>query len=155
MIARLTAQKIHLDDAITRIAAVPGQVLEVGLGKGRTYNHLRTKLPDREILVFDGSLHAPSDVHPPKHLLALGNFIETLPAAVNAQISAALIHADIGSDDRSYDARLADSIAPVLAQLLATNGLLLCDRPLVTPTLVAIESPATPWPYFRYRSARQ
>ncbi|MEZ5668217.1 MAG: class I SAM-dependent methyltransferase [Alphaproteobacteria bacterium] len=151
MIARLAAQRAHLDDAAARIAAVPGPVLEIGLGKGRTYDHLRRRLPDRRILVFDGSLHAPADLHPPAADLVLGDFRDTLPAAAGSLARAALIHADIGSDDRAADRRLASAIAPWLADLLAPAGLLLSDRPMPSPALVPADAPATAWPYYRYR----
>ena len=151
MIARLSAQRAHLDAAAAAIAGLPGPVLEVGLGKGRTYHHLRTLLPDRPIHVFDGCLHAAEDMHPPAGRLVLGDFRDTLPAAVRRLTPAALIHADIGSDDRAADAALAATIAPMLAALLAPGGLLLGDRAMPAPGLVEDAGPGTAWPYFRYR----
>ncbi|MGH6887075.1 MAG: class I SAM-dependent methyltransferase, partial [Geminicoccales bacterium] len=40
-IRRLEAQRACLDLAAARIADLPGPVLELGLGNGRTYDHLR------------------------------------------------------------------------------------------------------------------
>lgn len=151
MIARLSAQRAHLDAAAAAIAGLPGPVLEVGLGKGRTYDHLRTLLLQRTIHVFDGSLHAPEGVHPPAERLVLGDFRDTLPAAVRRLPPAALIHADIGSDDRAADAALAATIAPMLAALLAPGGLLLSDRAMPAPGLTADQGPETAWRYYRYR----
>lgn len=151
MIARLTAQCAHLDDALQQIRDLAGPVLEIGLGKGRTYDHLRARLPGRDIFVFDGSLHAPADAHPPTGRLILGDFRETLAAARATLPPAALIHADIGSDDRTADAALAATIAPALAGLLAPGGLLLSDRAMPAPALVPVQAPQTAWPYFRYR----
>jgi len=153
MIARLTAQRTHLAAAAECIAGVPGPVLEVGLGKGRTYDHLRTLLPERPIHVFDGSLHAPEGARPPADRLTLGDFRHTLPAAAGRLPPAALIHADIGSDDREADAALAASIAPLLAAMLASEGLLLGDRAMPAPQLADDPGPQTDWPYFRYRRA--
>lgn len=151
MIARLAAQRRHIDDAAAAVAAVPGPVLEIGLGKGRTYDHLRRRFPDREIVVFDGSVHAPADAAPPAGSLVLGDFRETLPAVVGTLAPAALIHADIGSDDRITDAALAAAIAPALARLLAPGGLLIGDRPMPAADLVRVPAPETAWPYYRYR----
>lgn len=155
MIARLSAQQLHLDDAAAHIAEVAGPVLEIGLGKGRTYDHLRKRFPGRDIYVFDGSVHAPADVVPPADRLIIGDFRETLPAAVGNLAPAALIHADIGSDDRAADAALAASIAPILARLLAADGLLLSDREMPDRALRKLTAPETPWPYYRYRSAKR
>jgi len=52
-IRRLEAQRLCLDWATARIAATPGVVLELGLGNGRTYDHLASRLgPGREIHAF-------------------------------------------------------------------------------------------------------
>ena len=52
-IRRLEAQRACLNQAALAIAALPGPVLELGLGNGRTYDHLRELLPGREIFVFE------------------------------------------------------------------------------------------------------
>ncbi len=49
----MTAQRDCLALAARLVADVPGPVLELGLGNGRTYDHLREILPGREIFVFD------------------------------------------------------------------------------------------------------
>ena len=151
MIARLSAQQAHLDDAINHAAHVPGPVLEIGLGKGRTYDHLCARLPHKIVMAFDGSLHAPGEVHPSRERLVLGDFRETLPAAIGKIAPAAIIHADIGSDDRKADFQLVETIAPYLAALLHMDGILLSDRTMPTPALVAVDAPTTCWPYFRYK----
>lgn len=153
MIDRLSAQQLHLDDAAAQISGVTGPVLEIGLGKGRTYDHLRKRFPDRDIFVFDGSVHAPAEVVPPADRLIIGDFRETLAATVGTLAPAALIHADLGSDDRAADAALAASIAPVLPHLLAADGLLLSDREMADWALQRLSALDTPWPYYRYRLA--
>ena len=57
-IRRLEAQRACLDHAARAIAGLPGPVLELGLGNGRTYDHLRELLPEREIFVFERQLAA-------------------------------------------------------------------------------------------------
>ena len=46
VIRRLTAQRDLLNWAAEEISPA-GLILELGLGNGRTYDHLRTRLPDR------------------------------------------------------------------------------------------------------------
>ena len=72
MIRRLTAQRACLDWVASAIGGVPGPVLEIGLGNGRTYDHLCGRLPDREIHVFDRVIAAHPDSVPPDELLYLG-----------------------------------------------------------------------------------
>ena len=52
LLFRLEAQRLCLEWAFGEIAGMPGIVFEMGLGHGRTYDHLRTHLPKREIYVL-------------------------------------------------------------------------------------------------------
>ena len=53
-IRRLMAQKMALAWATDQVVGRPGPVLELGLGNGRTYDHLREILGStREIFVFE------------------------------------------------------------------------------------------------------
>ena len=56
-------------------------MLELGLGNGRTYDHLRELFPDRKIYVCERTVAAHPDCVPPPELLLLGDMRETLPAA--------------------------------------------------------------------------
>src|SRR3546814_11751091 len=93
-IRRLEAQRSLLDWAVASIGDPPGLVLEVGLGNGPTYDHLRQKLPGRDIYALDRANHAkPASVPPPDRLL-LGDFIATPPdLARQHSRHAASIHA--------------------------------------------------------------
>jgi len=161
MIARLVTQRAALDTAARLVAPLDGPVLEIGLGKGRTYSHLRTLLPEREIYAFDRELHAPPGATPPEGYLLLGDFRETLAAMVERHCRpAALAHADIGSEDREKDAALARAIAGPIVALMAVGGLVLGDRALPHPRLREIDAPTValpagiaPWRYFPYRVA--
>ena len=155
MIARLTAQRDHLEAAAIAIHDVPGPVLEIGLGKGRTYDHLRLLFSDREIFAFDGSVHAPpSRVPDPGHLF-VGDFRETLPAATGKlPAPAALAHADFGSEDRDRDAEQAKWLGPLIDNLMAPCGVVISDRSLTVDHWSVIERPQGAWAYFMWRVAR-
>ena len=53
MIARLTTQRACLSAALALITDIPGPILEIGFGKGRSYDFLRHAAPSREIYAFD------------------------------------------------------------------------------------------------------
>lgn len=153
-IRRLEAQRDCLDRAAELVCAVPGPVFEVGLGNGRTYDHLRTRMPDRTILVFDRQVAAHPDCVPPAEHLFLGDFRETLPAAAERfGGSAALIHADIGSGDVDASRSLARALEPALIRLLAKGGLLVSDQAFQDGNLQSEALPAhvAPGRYFLYR----
>ncbi|MGH6916998.1 MAG: class I SAM-dependent methyltransferase [Geminicoccaceae bacterium] len=152
-IRRLEAQRACLDLAAARIADLPGPVLELGLGNGRTYDHLRELLPAREIFVFEREVRAhPADRPDPGHLL-LGDFHDTLPSAGDRLPGkAALVHADIGSGDRQATADLARWLSGALPALLSAGAWVVADQPLQHPSLVPQRLPeeVTANRYFLY-----
>ncbi len=72
-IRRLQAQRKCIDLAVELTADLPGAVLELGLGNGRTYDHLRDRMPQRDIYVFERSVAAHPDCIPPADRLFLGD----------------------------------------------------------------------------------
>ena len=66
-IARLTTLRLCLDWAAGEAAQRPGPVMEFGLGNGRSYDHLRKRLPGRDIYVFDRHVAAHPACVPPAH----------------------------------------------------------------------------------------
>ena len=144
VILRLEAQRAGLDWAVGAIAGLAGPVLELGLGNGRTYDHLRRRLAgSRDIWVFDRAVGAHPDSIPPAAFLVLGDLRETLPAfAARGVVKAALAHADLGSGDAVATAEFARWLGPVLAPLVAPGGLVLSDQPLAAAGLGMIAPPA-------------
>lgn len=141
-IRRLTAQRACLDRAAEIIRDLDGPVLELGLGNGRTYDHLRSILPDREIFVFERKVAAHPDCIPDDAHLISGDLAETLPrAAERIPAPAALAHADIGSGDAEATARNAARVAAALPVLLAPGAVVAADQPLDEPRLRPIDLP--------------
>ena len=81
-IRRLEAQRACLDATPAWIEGLAGPILELGLGNGRTYDHLRGLHPDREIFVFERQPAAHPDCVPDAAHLILGDIRATLPAAL-------------------------------------------------------------------------
>jgi hypothetical protein len=130
-IRRLKAQRLVLDWAAAEIGAIAGIVLELGLGNGRSYDHLRKRLPEREIFVFERQVQAHPDTVPPERYLILGNLEDTLPAVqVRFAGKAALIHSDIGTGDDARNAAFAAWLGPRLKPLLAPGGIAASDQKL-------------------------
>ena len=153
-IRRLEAQRACLDHAAQLIAGIPGNVLEFGLGNGRTYDHLRDRLRGRDIYVFDRQVAAHPDCIPPADRLFLGDFRDTLPKAI-AQLGqdTALANLDIGSGDEDASKRLARAMLPFVLRLLKSGGILVSDQPVESADLEALALPAgvKPGRYFLQR----
>lgn len=154
MIRRLSAQRACLDAVCGIVAGVPGPVLEIGLGNGRTYDHLRERLPGREILVFDRVLAAHPDCVPPQELLLLGELEHTLPHALERiGATAALAHADLGSGRADQDRAVAALLSRLLPPLLQPGGYILSDQELSAPAFASERLPdgVPAGRYFLYR----
>jgi hypothetical protein len=131
-INRLQAQRACLDFAAASLAGRAGPVLEIGLGNGRTFDHLRSRLPDNPIYVFDYRVAAHANCVPAADRLFLGDFRETLPrAAQQLGRHAVLAHGDFGgSADASETADVARAVARWLKEVMAPGGLVVCDQRL-------------------------
>jgi len=141
-IRRLSAQRDCLALAARLAASVPGPVLELGLGNGRTYDHLRSLMPDREIFVFDRRVAAHPECIPDDAHLILGDVHETLPAAlVRVGARAALAHCDIGTGVTADNRALARFLGPTLAALMAPGGIVVSDQRLDVPGWTPVALP--------------
>lgn len=154
-IRRLTAQRSLLDWASKEVADRPGLVLELGLGNGRTYDHLRNRLPGRDIYVFERSPAAHPDCMPPQDRLLVGDIFETMPSFAQrfGAGSVILIHADIGTGDQAENRQLAIRLAPLIEPLLTPGGLVLGDRAFDLPscTDISAETGVEAGRYYVYR----
>jgi len=141
-IARLTTLRLCLDWAAGEAAQRPGPVMEFGLGNGRSYDHLRQRLPGRDIYVFDRHVAAHPACIPPANRLWLGDFRSTAPAAVaRFPGQVALIHGDVGSGEEAASQALSADLAPHWAELLQDGGLLVSDQPIVGVEFAALALP--------------
>lgn len=154
VIRRLEAQRACLDMAARLIDGLPGPVLEIGLGNGRSYDHLREILPEREIFVFDRRVAAHPDCIPDDDHMIVGDVRDTLGgAAARIGAPAALAHLDFGSGRAAADAELAGFFGPALGPLLAAGAIVVADQDVGAPGWRALELPdgVQPGRYFMYR----
>jgi hypothetical protein len=124
------------------VRGLDGDVLELGLGNGRTYDHLRKLFPDRKIYVCERLIAAHPDCVPPSELLMLGDMRETLQAARERLADRiAIAHLDPGTGDVEASQILADQIAPLIPALLRPNGILVSEPPLAAEELSPLPPP--------------
>jgi hypothetical protein len=153
-IRRLEAQRACLNQAAELIAGLDGAVLELGLGNGRTYDHLRELFPGREIYVCERRVAAHPDCVPPPERLILGDMRETLPAArTRLGGRVALAHLDVGTGDAAANRILAAELMPLVMPLLCASAIIVSDPPLAAADLEALPLPdgIAPGRYHLYR----
>jgi hypothetical protein len=131
MIGRLINQRNLLAEAARLIAGRPGCVFELGLGSGRTFDHLRKLLPEREIYAFDRAISAHPTCIPDGDHIILGDIRETLRFC-GPRISGrpVFINIDLGSGDPTQDLITRAWLAPLIAEWAGPGTIILTDRPL-------------------------
>lgn len=150
-IRRLTAQRDILNAIAGEVEALDGPILELGLGNGRTFDHLRELFPDRRIVAFDRAANAYGPSMPEAGNLVLGEIKDT--AADFIGIGAALAHADIGTGYEDKDAVTLTWLPRIMAGVLAPGGIAVSGLTIDHPELEALPLPPSvkPGRYFIYR----
>lgn len=151
-IRRMSAQRDvinHVSETLPLPAG--GVILEIGLGNGRTFDHLREKFPGRRIIAFDRALGAHSSSMPEPGDLILGEIAQTAEAFADG--TAALAHADIGTGYDDKDAVTLTWLPDIVSRALAVGGIAISGLPLDHAALEPLPVPATvdSRRYFLYR----
>lgn len=151
-IRRLSAQRDILNHVHGDLdLPAEGPIMEIGLGNGRTFNHLRELFPDRRIVAFDRAMGAHASSVPEEGNLVLGEIDQTAKEWVG--IGAALVHADIGTGYDEKDAVTLTWLPQIVSGMLANGGIAISGLPLTEPSLDPLSVPDTvPTDrYFLYR----
>lgn len=154
MIARLTTQRACLSAALALITDIPGPILEIGYGKGRSYDFLRHAAPSREIYAFDHDGVPRTSWGPDEDHFFAGDFRQAFGLVLERTgARAVLAHCDIGSEDEARDAELARWMAGALPDLMATASIVVSDRELAIAGARSLNLPedASDFPYFMVR----
>jgi hypothetical protein len=127
-IDRMVSQRAGLEHAAGLVAGMDGPAFELGLGNGRTYDHMRKVLAPRDIYVFERAVASHPDSTPPDDMLILGDVFETLPLALDRfGPVAALVHADLGGHNPAKNDAFARAISPYVQPLLAPGGVMVAS----------------------------
>ncbi|AHC99647.1 class I SAM-dependent methyltransferase [Leisingera methylohalidivorans] len=131
MLRRLTAQRDGLNWAAGQISPLQGDVLDMGLGNGRTYDHLRETLSSRRIRVIDRLLQCHPSCVPPEQDFLQGEAKPMLERLAAEGRSIALAHYDFGFGIKEKDVAEAAILSPVIAQVMVPGGIIVSGQPLV------------------------
>jgi hypothetical protein len=155
LLLRLQAQHTCLEWAFREIAGRPGVVFEMGLGHGRTYDHMRVHLPDRDIYVLDREIDCFDDCIPPHDRLLLGDIGDTLvDASDRFAEQVVLAHVDMGTYDKARNIAMIETLSVRLPPVLAHDAIVISDLPLAIAGATSLPLPqsARSGSYFLYRN---
>lgn len=152
MLRRLSAQRDGLNWAAAETASLTGDALDMGLGNGRTYDHLREILPDRRIWVIDRVLQCHPSCVPPEQDFLQGEAEEMLDQMAQAGTTVAMAHYDFGFGVKEKDVAEAARLSPAIARIVTPGGIIVSGQPLVG--LDQLDGPGgiAPGRYFFYRA---
>lgn len=128
---RLSAQIDGINWAAEQVADMEGAVLEMGLGNGRTYDHLRQELPDRRIWVIDRILKCHPSCVPPEQDFLEGEAEPMLRRLADGGHKMVLAHYDFGYGIKEKDVEEGARLSPYIAAVMQPGGLILSQQPLV------------------------
>jgi len=131
VLRRLSAQRDGLNWAARQIAGMAGDVLDLGLGNGRTYDHLREILPDRRILVMDRALNCHHSCVPPTEDYLEGEAEPSLRTLAETGPRIILAHYDFGMGMEESDQAESARLSPRIAEVMLPGGLIVSGQPLV------------------------
>lgn len=152
MLRRLAAQRDGLNWAAEQIEGRSGDVLDLGLGNGRTYDHLREILPERRIWVIDRVLQCHPSCTPPDADFLMGEAEPMLEKLTHKKASVVLAHYDFGFGIKEKDVEEAARLSPLIAQVMQPGGLIVSGQPLVGFETLPGPEGIAPGRYLFYRT---
>ena len=143
-INRLMAQRALIAHAADLIGDKQGTIFDLGLGNGRTYDHLRETFPDHTIFAFDRAINAHPSSIPPAEQMIVGEIRDTLrycgPRVGGKPI---LIHIDIDIGDPTMKLVTDEWLSPAIVEWTPAGGIVIADRELnLPPEFEELDRPA-------------
>lgn len=151
MMRRLAAQRDGLEWGLEQVRDLPGDIVDMGLGNGRTYDHLREIAPDRRIWVIDRVLQCHPSCVPPEQDFLQGEAEDMLKKLAQSGARIALAHYDFGFGDKAKDVAEAARLSPMIADCMAPGGVVVSGQPLVDLEQVRGPETVAPDRYCFYR----
>jgi len=152
MMRRLAAQRDGLNWVAEQIAGHPGDVLDLGLGNGRTYDHLREILPDRRIWVIDRELNCHPSCTPLAEDFLEGEAEPMLARLAENGPGIVFAHYDLGTGIKQQDVAEAARLSPMIAAVMRPGGWIVSGQPLVGFEQISGPESIAPDRYLFYRS---
>jgi len=141
-IARMVSQRACIDHAVALTAGMSGPVFELGLGNGRTFDHLRARVTDRDIFVFERAVASNPASTPRDDQLVLGDVFDTLPLMLaDHGPTASFAHADLGGHNLEKNDAFARAVSPLIEAVMAPKGIMVSSDRMYFETMTALPLP--------------
>jgi len=152
MLRRFAAQRDGLNWAAEQTAGLTGDALDLGLGNGRTYDHMREIMPERRIWVVDRVLQCHPSCTPPDADFLQGEAEPMLQRLINTGAQIVMAHYDFGFGIKEKDVAEAARLSPLIARVMQPGGMIVSGQPLVGFEQITGPDSIAPDRYLFYRS---
>ena len=152
MMRRLAAQADGLEWGTTMVDSLQGDFLDMGLGNGRTYDHIREIAPNRRIWVMDRALNCHPSCVPPEPDFLQGEAEDMLKKMAMDGTKVAMAHYDFGFGDKTKDVAEAARLSTMIKEIMLPGGVLVSGQPLVGFEQVRGPTTVAPERYYFYRT---
>lgn len=152
MLRRFAAQRDGLNWAAEQTADLTGDALDLGLGNGRTYDHMREVMPGRRIWVVDRVLQCHPSCTPPDADFLQGEAEPMLQKLINLDAKIVMAHYDFGFGIKEKDVAEAARLSPLIAHVMQPGGMIVSGQPLVGFEQLTGPDSIAPDRYLFYRS---
>jgi len=152
MLRRFAAQRDGLNRAAEQTVGLTGDALDLGLGNGRTYDHMREIMPDRRIWVVDRVLQCHPSCTPPEADFLQGEAEPMLQKLIDTGAKIVMAHYDFGFGIKEKDVAEAARLSPLIARVMQPGGMIVSGQPLVGFEQITGPDSIAPDRYLFYRS---
>ncbi len=149
---RLSAQIDGLNWAIQKVKDLQGDMLDIGLGNGRTYDHLR-EYGGRRVWVIDRTLNCHPSCVPPAEDFLEGEADVMLARLAERGERIALAHYDLGYGAKDDDVAEALALSKAIARVMVPGGIIVSQQPLMGFEQICGPDTIDPDRYLFYRAA--
>lgn len=133
-INRLMAQRALIASAAELVGDMAGPIFDLGLGNGRTYDHLRQTFPNRAIFAFDRVINAHPSSIPPAEQMIVGEIRDTLRhCGPRVGTRPVLIHIDLDIGDPTMKLVTDEWLGPAIVEWTPPGGVVIADRTFDLP----------------------
>ena len=141
-INRMVSQRACIDFAIDETPDLDGPIFELGLGNGRTFDHLRERAGAENIFVFDREIASNPASTPETEQVILGDVRDTLPDALKRfGATARFVHADLGGHNLEKNDAFARFVSPLIEPVLAVGGIVVSSDKMYFDALEPLALP--------------
>lgn len=141
----MQAQRACIELAASLVSELDGPVLELGLGQGRTFDHLQETFPNRKVYLIDDMMKPADGIRLDPSLAIKGDVLDLLAHFARDHGPAfTVVHSDLGGsrwDDLTPDIPVIKCLSKWLPQITLPGAAIISNLPIESNLLIENDLP--------------